>query len=177
MAAAKGAQAGHWTAIGPASSTRDTSEISAASAFRTPKSGSSRAGMSAATAVILDALVKSVVAELWPKGLIQRGGGAKAAEVGATVGALVKAVLLDMDFAVSVYLEALDNRRKEAETSSVSASSNPQAQRSRRSARGSSNSRPNGSPTEFRPTCRKPLASCNRISTRRSTNCSRRCGA
>ena len=83
MAAAKGAQAGHWVDRAGQFDARYVGNIH-------------RIGLSHARvgleprwyvggySVILDMLVKAVIAELWPKGLISRGGGAKAAEVGAT---------------------------------------------------------------------------------------------
>jgi methyl-accepting chemotaxis protein len=63
--------------------------------------------------VLVDRLVKAVVGELWPRGF--RSGGRKAADsAGEALGALVKAALLDMDFAISVYVEAAEAARVEA---------------------------------------------------------------
>ncbi|WP_374472392.1 methyl-accepting chemotaxis protein [Phenylobacterium sp.] len=64
-------------------------------------------------AVILDALVEGVIEARWPKGLLgrQAGGSAAAREVGT----LIKAALLDMDFAISIYLETLDAERRRLE--------------------------------------------------------------
>jgi methyl-accepting chemotaxis protein len=65
-------------------------------------------------ALVLEALLARLVAARWPRG----GFGAKgpsAPEVGAELGAVAKATLLDMDYAISVYLEAAEAARKEAE--------------------------------------------------------------
>ncbi|WP_374655711.1 methyl-accepting chemotaxis protein [Phenylobacterium sp.] len=64
-------------------------------------------------ALVLDALIEKVLAARWPKG----GFGKKTSsrQTAAEIGALVKATLLDMDFAISVYLEALETARKEAD--------------------------------------------------------------
>ena len=67
-------------------------------------------------ALIIENLVKAVIAAHWPK-LILAGSSRRAAEAGTMISALVKAALLDMDIAISVYLQAAeDERRKAAET-------------------------------------------------------------
>ncbi|MDZ4375098.1 MAG: globin-coupled sensor protein [Phenylobacterium sp.] len=64
-------------------------------------------------ALITDALLRRVIETRWPKGL---GGKAKgAAEAADAIGALVKAMMLDMDFALSIYLETLDAERQKLE--------------------------------------------------------------
>src|SRR5690606_1782173 len=64
-------------------------------------------------ALIAEHLIKAVVKEQWP-GILSRGGGAEA--MGASLSALIKAVMLDMDLAISTYLDALDEKREAAET-------------------------------------------------------------
>lgn len=67
-------------------------------------------------ALIIENLVKGVIGALWPK-LILAGSSRRAADAGAMISALVKAALLDMDIAISVYLQsAEDERRKAAAT-------------------------------------------------------------
>ena len=63
-------------------------------------------------ALVADALIQAAVAQLWPRGLL---GGGKAAAAGAALGALVKAILLDMELAVSVYIDAMEEARSKAE--------------------------------------------------------------
>ena len=66
-------------------------------------------------ALLLNALIGAVVEARWPKaGLVARKGPAPR-EVAAELGALAKATLLDMDFSISVYLEAAEAARKRAE--------------------------------------------------------------
>ena len=66
-------------------------------------------------AVVLDQMVAKVLEQRWPRHALAHKG-ASASSTAAELGALVKASLLDMDLAISVYLEALDARREAAET-------------------------------------------------------------
>jgi methyl-accepting chemotaxis protein len=63
-------------------------------------------------AVVGDHLVRAVIDSMWPKGLLAKGGSDRAGEA---VAALMKAIFLDMDFAISIYLETLDNERQRLE--------------------------------------------------------------
>jgi len=65
-------------------------------------------------AQVLEGLVAAVVEARWPK---KRMGGREsgARQVADELGALVKATLLDMDLAISTYLEAAEAKRHEAE--------------------------------------------------------------
>ena len=62
-------------------------------------------------ALILESLIQSLVQELWPKALLGRGSSRAAREAGAALGSIVKAVLLDMDIAISVYTNAVKDER------------------------------------------------------------------
>uniref|UniRef100_B0SVU4 Methyl-accepting chemotaxis sensory transducer n=1 Tax=Caulobacter sp. (strain K31) TaxID=366602 RepID=B0SVU4_CAUSK len=65
-------------------------------------------------ALILEQLVGKVLEARWPKGGFgSRGPDVKA--VAGELGSLVKATLLDMDYAISVYLEALETARQTAD--------------------------------------------------------------
>ncbi|HEV7258105.1 MAG TPA: methyl-accepting chemotaxis protein [Bosea sp. (in: a-proteobacteria)] len=65
-------------------------------------------------ALLLEKLITDVLEARWPKGRF--GGKVEgAAERSAEVGALVKAALLDMDYAISVYLQASETARIKAE--------------------------------------------------------------
>jgi len=72
-------------------------------------------------ALIAEHLVKAVIRDRWP-GLLSRRAGPE--RMGAAVAALVKAIMLDMDLAISTYLEALDSRRAEAEAAHAEAEKN-----------------------------------------------------
>lgn len=63
-------------------------------------------------AMVSDHLIRAVIDSLWPKGFLSKGG---AAEAGEAVSALMKAALLDMDFAISIYLETIDKERQRLE--------------------------------------------------------------
>jgi len=66
-------------------------------------------------AVLLDSLIGAVVEARWPKGGFGAKKGADASQVACELGALAKATLLDMDYAISVYLEAAEAARRRAE--------------------------------------------------------------
>ncbi len=63
---------------------------------------------------VTDQLIHALIEDRWPKTPFA-GGAAKAREVGDDVGVVVKAALLDMDLAISIYLEALEAKRAQAE--------------------------------------------------------------
>jgi methyl-accepting chemotaxis protein len=65
-------------------------------------------------ALVLEKLITEIVAARWPKGRF--GGKIEGAdERGAEISAIVKAALLDMDYAISVYLQASETARIKAE--------------------------------------------------------------
>jgi methyl-accepting chemotaxis protein len=69
-------------------------------------------------ALVLADLVGKLLEARWPKG----GFGAKgptASQVGAELGAVIKATLLDIDFAISVYLVAAERARLEGEKATL----------------------------------------------------------
>lgn len=66
-------------------------------------------------ALITEQLVHAVVADEWPDLLRLRRSKGHAEGMAEAVSVLVKAVMLDMDLAISTYLEALDEQRQRAE--------------------------------------------------------------
>ena len=65
-------------------------------------------------ALILEKMLASVIETRWPKNAFgKRMPGAE--ERAAEIGAIVKAALLDMDYAITVYLEASEEARLKAE--------------------------------------------------------------
>ncbi|TDH38082.1 globin-coupled sensor protein [Pseudohoeflea suaedae] len=68
-------------------------------------------------ALIVEQLVHGIVRERWP-GMFGRG---KSSELAADISVVVKAALLDMDLAISVYLEELEKKRQEAEDNRLAA--------------------------------------------------------
>jgi methyl-accepting chemotaxis protein len=112
---AKGAQIGHWAAI-----SSGTFNEQYAANVRSIGQTHARIGLEprwymGGYAVVLDHLIQSAIAELWPTGFLQRSSQKKSKEVGQALGALVKAVILDMELAISVYLEAAEEARLEFE--------------------------------------------------------------
>jgi methyl-accepting chemotaxis protein len=73
-------------------------------------------------AMILDHLLRTAVSEAWPKGALRNGAFGKGPDVGASLSALARVVLLDFELATSSYIEALDARSREAEAHSAEAS-------------------------------------------------------
>ena len=121
MDSAKSRQVGHWDAI--SSGQFDDSYLKAVT---TVGDVHARIGLEprwyiGGYALVMERLIEKVVEARWPKGLLggRRDGAAK---LGAELGALAKATLLDMDLAITVYLdnladarEAADRARREAE--------------------------------------------------------------
>ena len=70
-------------------------------------------------ALILEGLIRAIVKDIWPKGIpgLARRNGSEAA--GSKLAALVKAALLDMDIAISVYLAAAEDDKKRAEAEAI----------------------------------------------------------
>ncbi|MCO6185556.1 globin-coupled sensor protein [Rhizobium sp. L1K21] len=62
-------------------------------------------------AVLLEQMITKLMVKRWPS-RFSRGG---AEQMGAEISALVKAALLDMDYAISVYLDRLEEKRREAD--------------------------------------------------------------
>ncbi len=62
-------------------------------------------------ALILEQLMSAVVAQRWPRTL----GRNRADAVADELGTLIKAAMLDMDYAISVYLDELEGSRRKAE--------------------------------------------------------------
>jgi methyl-accepting chemotaxis protein len=63
-------------------------------------------------AVVSDHLIRAVINDQWPKGFMAKGDPEKASDA---VSALIKAVMLDMDFAISIYLETIESERQRLE--------------------------------------------------------------
>lgn len=66
-------------------------------------------------AMLLEDLIGAVLKARWPKRGFGAGKSTEVGKVAVELGALAKATLLDMDYAISVYLEAAEAARKAAE--------------------------------------------------------------
>jgi len=111
---AKQKQLGHWERI--ASGRFDTEYVDAVT---TVGRVHARIGLEprwyiGGYALLVEELIGKVLEARWPRG---RFGGQMpgATERGAEIGAIIKAALLDMDYAISVYLEASEAARLKAE--------------------------------------------------------------
>lgn len=70
-------------------------------------------------AIIADHLVKAVVREMFPKsGLLSRRS-VSADALGEMLGCLLKAIFLDMDLALSVYIDEAENAKKKAQEEAI----------------------------------------------------------
>ncbi|KPF67386.1 hypothetical protein IP69_13680 [Bosea sp. AAP35] len=115
MDGAKQAQIGHWSRIAKGQFDQDYVDAVSAVGRVHARIGLEPRWYIGGYALILDEVIKRVLEERWPK---NRFGGkvAGAAERGAEIGAIVKAALLDMDYAISVYLQASETARIAAES-------------------------------------------------------------
>jgi len=112
MAAASARQQNHWDGIVKAEFSEDYVRAVRAIGETHARIGLEPRWYIGGYAVVSDHLIRSVLESVWPKGFMSKGG---VAEAGEAMSALIKAVLLDMDFAISIYLETIDNERKRLE--------------------------------------------------------------
>jgi methyl-accepting chemotaxis protein len=111
MKAAKGLQASHWEKI----SSGALDEAYVASVTTIGKTHA-RIGLEprwyiAGYALVLEQLIHATMSKHWPS----RFGRSKSAGLASEISVIVKAALLDMDYAISVYLESLAEQREQAE--------------------------------------------------------------
>jgi len=115
IARAKGSQGKHWEAISSGQFDAGFMENVRKVGLRHAKIGLAPKWYIGGYSIIFEHLLISILREIWPKGLFGRDRDARAEEVGSAIGALGKAVLLDIDLAISVYLEALEAERAKSE--------------------------------------------------------------
>ena len=112
MAAASARQQSHWDGIVQAEFSDDYVRAVRAIGETHARIGLEPRWYIGGYAVVSDHLIRSVLESVWPKGFMSKGGVAQAGEA---LSALMKAVLLDMDFAISIYLETIDKERQRLE--------------------------------------------------------------
>jgi methyl-accepting chemotaxis protein len=113
MGIAKGAQARHWSVIAAANYSDDY-----ANGVRKIGQTHARIGLEprwyiGGYAVVLEQLIHAVVKDQWPRLLTM--AKRRPESMAEALSCLVKAAMLDMDFAISVYMETLDDQRRRAE--------------------------------------------------------------
>lgn len=120
MRGAKGAQMGHWGNI-----SNGQFDGKYVAQVRTIGSVHARIGLEprwyiGGYSLLVEHLIKTIVTEHWPRGLLSGKNKMSADEFGSALSSLVKAVLLDMDLAISVYLEEAEKSKKEAQEKAIS---------------------------------------------------------
>jgi len=112
---AKSAQLSHWNEI-------SSGAFDGAYASRAVSNGRTHARIGldprwyiGGYAIVVDYLLRAITTKIWPKGVLQLGSGGAAEDAGATLSALVKAVFLDMDIVISVYVQAAEEARLKTE--------------------------------------------------------------
>ena len=115
MCNAKDAQIEHWSAIANGNFDQEFAER-----VRTIGSVHARIGLAprwyiGGYALIMQNLVTSVIRENWPSGGMFARRDGSADETASLVVNLLKAILLDMELSISVYIEEAEAARKEAE--------------------------------------------------------------
>jgi methyl-accepting chemotaxis protein len=113
MTAAKGAQQRHWAQISDADFGPEYERVVQNVGKAHARIGLEPSLYIAAYGVVLDGLVRAVIEECAPSGML--GGKARTERLARTVTSLVKAALIDMDLSISVYLETLRNQWREAD--------------------------------------------------------------
>jgi methyl-accepting chemotaxis protein len=113
MAGAKNAQERHWTIIAAANYNDEYVNAVLKVGQTHARIGLEPRWYIGGYALVMEQLIHAVVKEQWPR-LLQMAKG-RPEGVAEALSCLVKAAMLDMDFAISVYLETLDEQRRKAE--------------------------------------------------------------
>ncbi|MFZ5718644.1 MAG: methyl-accepting chemotaxis protein [Pseudomonadota bacterium] len=114
MAGAKAAQVRHWSGLASGTFSAGYAESVQRIGHVHARIGLEPRWYIGGYAMVLADLAKALVKDD-AKRRRRWGGGDDGAALGERIGALVKAALLDMDFSISVYLEAAETARREAE--------------------------------------------------------------
>jgi len=129
MARAKGNQLKHWGNIAAANFGDDYGRSVRVIGETHARIGLEPRWYIGGYALIADLLIKACAEHLWPRELLGRGGKAEAA--GATLGALIKAIFLDMDLAISIYIEAAEDARRKSEAAAAEERKRAEEERAR----------------------------------------------
>ena len=116
---AKGAQTGHWSNISSGNFNTDY-----VANVRTIGQVHARIGLEprwyiGGYAIVLDHLIQQVVREVFPKKSLIGKRHMEAEEAGKALGNLVKAVMLDMDLAISVYIDEAEAAKQKAQAEAI----------------------------------------------------------
>jgi methyl-accepting chemotaxis protein len=114
VASAKNRQLGHWDVISNGEFNHDYVRAVTAVGQTHARIGLKPRWYIGGYALVLESLIGAVLEARWPKSAF-RARRAPVKQVAAELGAIVKATMLDMDFAISVYLDALETARQQTE--------------------------------------------------------------
>ena len=114
MAGAKSRQEQHWGVIAAAEYTQDYVNGVKKIGETHARIGLEPRWYIAGYALVIEQLIHAIVKKQWPS-LLQMTKG-RPEGMAVALSTLVKAAMLDMDFAISVYLETLDDQRRRAES-------------------------------------------------------------
>jgi methyl-accepting chemotaxis protein len=120
MAGAKSRQEQHWAIIGSAEYGEDYVRAVKGIGKAHARLGLEPRWYIGGYALLTEQLVHAVVEDQWP-GFLGKNKAA-ASRMAGSLSALLKAILLDMDYAISIYLETLDEDRRRAEEARAEAS-------------------------------------------------------
>ncbi len=121
MSKAKSAQQGHWKNISNADFNADYAKKVWTIGATHARIGLEPRWYIGGYSVVLEHLVVKAVEELSAKPGLFRAPRMTAGDIGKTVAGLVKAVLLDMDLAISVYIEEAERAKQKAQAEAVAA--------------------------------------------------------
>ena len=116
---AKGAQTGHWVNISNGDFTGDYGAKVRTIGTVHAKIGLEPRWYIGGYAVVLDHLIQTAVEEIFPRGGVFSKKTMTPADFGKALGSLAKAVLLDMDLAISVYLEEAEKSKQVAQAEAI----------------------------------------------------------
>ncbi|NML75175.1 globin-coupled sensor protein [Rhizobium sp. S-51] len=121
---AKGAQMNHWSNISAGDLNEDyVAKVKAIGTVHA-RIGLEPQWYIGGYAIVLDHLVREVVTQAFGSQGMFASGRAKADETGRVLGALIKAVMLDMDFAISVYIDEAEAAKQKAQAEAIAAERN-----------------------------------------------------
>jgi methyl-accepting chemotaxis protein len=119
MVRAKGAQTGHWVNISNGAFNSDYADKVQMIGSVHARIGLEPRWYIGGYAIVLDHLINSAVDEFFPRGGLFSKATMTPADFGKALGSLAKAVLLDIDLAITVYLEEAEKAKRKAEDEAI----------------------------------------------------------
>jgi methyl-accepting chemotaxis protein len=113
MSQAKGAQERHWGVIASAQFGQDYAHAVHAVGKAHARLGLEPRWYIGGYAIVVENLIHSVVSDRWP-GMLYRGKD-RANDMSTALSSLVKAAFLDMELSVSIYLDEIEEKRRQSE--------------------------------------------------------------